>query len=195
VALADHFTKQFGTNTMREHTLNWDQLRPREHDFRDLNRASSDEEIQIVVMHSASEKAPGPDGYIGAFYKVCWDIIKSDVIVAIKENFKLQSGCWNLLNSAHIMLIEKNEGAQSARDYMPINMMHSIAKLLAKILANRLAPYLDKLVSHSQSAFIKGRSIYDNFQYVKGAVNHFHQAKTPMLLLKLDLAKTFDSVQ
>jgi hypothetical protein len=24
VALADHFTKQFGTNTMREHPLNWD---------------------------------------------------------------------------------------------------------------------------------------------------------------------------
>jgi hypothetical protein len=62
-------------------------------------------------MHSASEKAPGPDGYIGAFYKVCWDIIKSDVIAAIKENFKLRLGCWNLLNSAHIMLIEKNEGA------------------------------------------------------------------------------------
>jgi retron-type reverse transcriptase len=46
-----------------------------------------------------------------------------------------------------------------------------------------------------QSAFIKGRSIHDNFQYVKGAANHFHNAKTPMLLLKLDIAKAFDNIR
>jgi hypothetical protein len=32
------------------------------------------------------------------------------------------------------------------------------------------------------------------FQYVKGTGNHFHHAKTPMLLLKLDIAKAFDIV-
>jgi hypothetical protein len=29
------------------------------------------------------EKAPGPDGYIGAFYNKCWDIIKTDVVAAL----------------------------------------------------------------------------------------------------------------
>jgi hypothetical protein len=80
-------------------------------------------------------------------------------------------------------------------DLRPISIMHNIGKLLAKILANRLAPKLDQLVCHSHSAFIKGRSIYDNFQYVKGAVQHFHDAKTSMLLLKLDIAKAFDTVR
>jgi hypothetical protein len=65
--------------------------------------------------------------------------------------------------------------------------MHNIVKLLAKILATRLAPHLDRLVSYSKCAFIKERSIYDNFQYVKRAVNHFHHAKMPMLLHKLDI--------
>jgi hypothetical protein len=69
--------------------------------------------------------------------------------------------------------------------------MHTISKLLA----NRLAPRLVSLISHSQSVFIKGRSIYDNFQYVQGAVKHFHQTKAPMLLLKLDITKAFNSVQ
>jgi hypothetical protein len=62
-------------------------------------------------------------------------------------------------------------------------------------LYNTPWPHLDKLISHSQSAFIKGRSIQDNFQYIKDVVNHFHQAKTPMLLLKLDIVKFFDNVR
>jgi uncharacterized protein (DUF952 family) len=55
--------------------------------------------------------------------------------------------------------------------------------------------HLDRLVSHIQSAFIKGRSIHDNFQYINGAANHFYHVKTPMLLLKLDIANAFDSVR
>ena len=72
--------------------------------------------------------------------------------------------------------------------------MHSVAKILGKVLANRLAPHLNDMVSRSQSAFIKGRSIHDNFQYIHGAVNHFYKTKTPMLFMKLDIAKAFDNV-
>jgi hypothetical protein len=72
--------------------------------------------------------------------------------------------------------------------------MHSTAKLMGSILARRLTPHLDRIVSKSQSAFIKGRSIHDNFQYVHGAIKHFHRFKTSMLFVKLDIAKAFDSV-
>jgi uncharacterized protein (DUF952 family) len=56
-------------------------------------------------------------------------------------------------------------------------------------------PPLEQTSIQSQSVFIKSRSIHDNFQFVRGAVNHFHSSKTPMLLLKLDIAKAFDSVR
>jgi hypothetical protein len=42
---------------------------------------------------------------------------------------------------------------------------------------------------------INGRSIHDNFQYVQGVVKHFHRTKTPMLFVKLGIAKAFDSVR
>jgi hypothetical protein len=73
--------------------------------------------------------------------------------------------------------------------------MHSMVRILGKVLANRLSPHRDKMVSPSQSAFIKGRTIHDNFQYVQGAVRHFHQSKTPMLFVKLDIVKVFDSAR
>jgi hypothetical protein len=53
---------------------------------------------------------------------------------------------------------------------------------------------MDELVSQCQSAFISGRSIQDNFLYVQNLAKHYHQSKTPSLLLKLDIAKAFDTV-
>jgi hypothetical protein len=95
-----------------------------------------------------------------------------------------------------VVLIAKKEGAQRIGDYRPISVMHNIMKLLGKILTNRLAPHLDSIISNSQSTFIRDRSsIHDNFQYVQGAIKHFHRSKTPMLFVKLDAAKTFDNVR
>jgi hypothetical protein len=51
------------------------------------------EEIHIVVLQSANEKAPDPDGYIGAFFKACWDIIKHDMTAALTEIFELRPRC------------------------------------------------------------------------------------------------------
>jgi hypothetical protein len=115
-------------------------------------------------------------------------------MAAMNQIFNLRGNTWSLLNSANVTLILKKDGASTAADYRPISLMHSAPKILAKVLANRLAPHLSALVSHSQSAFIKGISIQDNFKYIQGAVNHFHRSKTPMLFLKLDIAKSFGNV-
>ena len=67
--------------------------------------------------------------------------------------------------------------------------MHNFGKLIAKCLARRLA-----LVHPSQSAFIQGRSIHDNFRAVQLTCKTLHQKKQSCLLLKIDIAKAFDSV-
>jgi hypothetical protein len=71
--------------------------------------------------------------------------------------------------------------------------VHSFGKLITKILANRLASKLDKMVSPNQSALIKGRSIQDNFMLVQ-QTSRLHHQKKACLLVKLDITKAFDSV-
>ena len=68
-----------------------------------------------------------------------------------------------LLNSAYITLLPKKDAAASIRDYRPINLVHSFAKLLMKLMANMLAGRLDQMITPNQSAFIRGRFILDNF--------------------------------
>ena len=52
-------------------------------------------------------------------------------------------------------MIPKKTNAVQVKDYRPISLVHSFAKLVTKILANRLAGRLDEMVSSNQSVFIK----------------------------------------
>lgn len=98
------------------------------------------------------------------------------------------------LNSAYMILLSKKEDAICVGDYRPISLVHSFAKLVTKILANRLAPKLQLLVSNNQSAFIRVRCIHDNFALVQHMVRYLHARKIPVLMLKIDITKAFDSV-
>ncbi|KAM0866722.1 hypothetical protein ACQ4PT_042446 [Festuca glaucescens] len=71
------------------------------------------------------------------------------------------------VNSSHIVLIPKNDNPASLADYRPISLMHGFAKLFMKVLAVRLAKRIPELIGEGQSAFIRGRSIQDNFLYVQ----------------------------
>lgn len=142
-----------------------------------------------------SDKAPGPDGFTGAFFKDCWEIIKGDIMNAVNHFSSLHTSNLHWLNSANIALIPKKDEAECISDFRPISLIHAIAKIIAKVMASRLAPHMQNLVSNTQSAFIKKRSIHDNFTYVRSLARKFHRNKTPTLLFKLDIKKAFDSVR
>lgn len=100
-----------------------------------------------------------------------------------------------MLNSAHITLIPKSTDATRVKDLRPISLMHSIAKILCKLLSNRLAPFLHQIIPSPQSAFIKNHLIQDNFLYVRNAFRKLQKNKDPALLLKLDIVGPFDNVR
>lgn len=92
-----------------------------------------------------------------------------------------------------MILLKKKETAQEIGDYRPFSLIHSFAKLFTKVLSKRLFPKLHDLVRPNQSAFIKGRLIHDNFRAVQLTAKLLHRQKIPCALLKIDIAKAFDS--
>jgi hypothetical protein len=58
-----------------------------------------------------------------------------------------------------VVLLPKTEIAAKPKDFQTISLIYSFTKLLTKVLAIRLAEYIDKLISSAQSAFIKKRCI------------------------------------
>ena len=48
-----------------------------------LDAPISEDEVWESIKTLPKDKAPGPDGYTGRFYKECWSIIKADVMAVI----------------------------------------------------------------------------------------------------------------
>jgi hypothetical protein len=123
-----------------------------------------------------------------------WQIIKVDFMTAIGWVMQGDVSKLHLHNSAYITPIHKMAEAVEVKDYRPISLIHSFAKIITKVLASRLADKLPSLVSQCQSAFVKGRCIHDNFILVQQTARALHRQKDPRVLLKLDISKVFDSV-
>ena len=72
----------------------------------------------------------------------------------------------HLFNEANIVLLPKKQDPLNIADHRPISLINSLTKIITKLLATRLAPRMNELVSQAQNAFIKKRCIHDNFLYV-----------------------------
>ncbi|KAE8768266.1 hypothetical protein D1007_60280 [Hordeum vulgare] len=162
-ALLDHFQANIDTPALRTKSIFSETIGMQCHDLSALDAPFDEAEIKEAVFSLPSVKAPGPDGFIGAFFKSCSKIIKADVVAMMMQLTNLRGDCASLINSANTILLPKKAGASSIGDYRPISLIHNISKIFSKLLANRLAPLLPSLVSKCQSAFVQRQCIHDNF--------------------------------
>jgi len=91
--------------------------------------------------------------------------------------------------------VPKKKNPASMGEYRPIFCCNVIYKCITKILANRLLPGLDEVISPNQGAFIPGRSIAKIILLARALVSEYHKDKgSPRCTLKVDLMKAYDSV-
>src|SRR5438270_691830 len=158
-----------------------------------LQRSFSEEEITKAVFDCHPEKAPGPDRFSVSFFHKNWDLIGKEIIGSIQHFFK-SGKLLSSVNHTSLSLIPKIPKPITLSDFRPISCCNSMYKFISKCLANRLQKVIGYLISPSQSAFIKGRSITDNILLAHELVRNFNKQYGKRCCLKLDLRKAFDSV-
>ncbi|KAL0300641.1 UNVERIFIED_CONTAM: putative mitochondrial protein [Sesamum radiatum] len=154
------------------------------------------DEIKSVVFEMAPFKSPGPDGFPPSFFKNFWHIVGTDVVKAV-QHFFLSGSLLKALNHTFITLIPKNDKASSAEQYRPISFCNVTYKIISKILAKRIKPLLDKIISPFQMAFVPGRTINEN-SIISHEIMHYmlsRKGKKGFMAIKMDLSKAYDQVE
>ncbi|GKB24004.1 RNA-directed DNA polymerase, eukaryota, reverse transcriptase zinc-binding domain protein, partial [Tanacetum coccineum] len=150
-------------------------------------------DIRDAIWDCGSDKSPGPDGFTFAFYKDFWNVIKSDVMEFVHHFFNngiLPRGC----NTSFITLKPKVLSLMVISDFRPISLIGAQYKIIAKVLANRLARVIDSVISHEQSAFIKQRQILDGPLMVNEVIQWCKRKKSKLMVFKINFEKAFDTI-
>src|SRR5713101_7275790 len=99
--------------------------------------------FKMVVDGMEDDRAPAPDGYNANFIKLCWNIIKKDLIKMVRKSQRC-SKIGGSTNSAFLALIPKEKEAKHFDRFRSISLCNIGYEIITKIMASRLKHILPR---------------------------------------------------
>ncbi|XP_072999168.1 uncharacterized protein [Typha latifolia] len=116
----------------------------------------SDEDITATLKNLVPDCASGPDRLNAKFMQNLWPCFKNDICSTVRKFFT-DSEMDRGLNKTVIALILKKDQAMKIGDFWLISLCNTIYKVISKLVAARIKPYLNYIISKTQNAFTLGR--------------------------------------
>ena len=122
-----------------------------------MNRPITSTEIETVIKNLPTNKSPGPDGFTGEFYQTFREDLTPILLKLFQKKMqrKEHSQTHSMRPPSHCY---QNQRYYKKENYRPISLMNINAKILNKILANRVQQYIARLIFCKESEFLKKRN-------------------------------------
>lgn len=165
-------------------------------DWGKLNRPYTNSDIDMVIKHMGTLKAPGPDGFQALFYQKNWNIVAPNVYAMVKSILE-GKGLPESLNETFLVLIPKIDAPEISSKFRRIGICNVTYLIITKAIVNSIKSLLPKITSSTQTSFVPGRQITDNIVIVQEVLHMMKrmQRGKGYMTIKIDFEKAYDRLK
>ena len=150
-------------------------------------------EIEFALKSFKKYRSPGPDGWPVKFYLHFFELMGHELLSTVDSTW-VSGIITSSLNSTFLALIPKKDKPRTFANYRPISLCNLLYKLISKVIAVRIKPFLDFGISQEQFGFLKNCQIIEHIGIVQETLHSIKTKNLRTFILKLDLIKSFDRV-
>ena len=150
-------------------------------------------ELWTAIARGKPHKAPGHDGIGLEFYKGVWEIIKM-VLLQIMNRMHNEGMAMERQLQGLKVCKPKHPHPTGFDDYSPLTLMNTDYKIMTRIIATRLKPYLTEILHQNQFCGVQGNTVFETVTAIRDVIAHAEVTKKPLYVVSIDFSAAFDRI-
>jgi hypothetical protein len=145
------------------------------------------------MMNDIKTTACGTDGIsiqmVKALSPYCLGVITTLVNMSLTTGYF--PSCWK---KALVIPLPKVKHPELVAHFRPISVLSTVSKIIEKVVASQIEPFVEQILPERQSGFRRGFSTTSALLNIVDQIHRARDAKLSSALVMLDFAQAFDSV-
>jgi hypothetical protein len=155
-----------------------------------LRAPNTEDELWQAIKMGKKNKAPGPDGIPTDFYQLMWPTIKRNMLNVMNTVLTLDDLPPTMTDGV-VVCTPKTPHPATTEEYRLLTLLNPDTRIFARVLANRMRPFLWEVLHPSQYGGGGGdNTILDALTVLRETVTMAEMGNAPMCIFK----NTFDNI-